>query len=193
MPVSEAGVPDPLIARVDRMTQAIAVIGFCGLVIMALLTFYDGAARFLGMPRLSGFSDYGELVFPIVISSCFPAGLLQRRNLTIRLMGSAIDRAVARWVEFVAALIVLAFFALLAWQFVLMTGLYLEAGRTTPTIELRTAPWWAITTAIMILCVPTQLLVTTALLRAAINGRDASLPEFSGSAADRSRPGQVHG
>ena len=68
-------------SRLDRITQSVALLGFMGLVVMALLIFYDGSARFLSAPRISGFSDYGEVVFPIVIASCFPAGLLRQSNV----------------------------------------------------------------------------------------------------------------
>ncbi|MCH1610145.1 MAG: hypothetical protein L7S53_02440, partial [Luminiphilus sp.] len=75
--------------RLDRLkqlatsvTHRIALLGFTGLVLIALLTFYDGAARYLDLPRVSGFADFGELLFPIVIASCFPALLIQQKNLT---------------------------------------------------------------------------------------------------------------
>ena len=165
--------PRNLVQRADRIAESIALIGFGGLVIMALLTFYDGAARFLGIPRLSGFSDYGELVFPIVIASCFPALLLRQKNLSIRLAGSVLGRRWERWIEFGAALVVFAFFSLLAWQLFLMTGDYFAAGRTTATIELQTGPFWAIATAIMTLCVPAQLLVVATLLQAALRSSDS--------------------
>ena len=56
-----------------RITQRIALLGFTVLVLIALLTFYDGAARYLDLPRVTGFSDFGKLLFPMVIASCFPA------------------------------------------------------------------------------------------------------------------------
>ena len=159
--------------RANRIAEAVALVGFGGLVIMALLTFYDGAARYLGMPRLSGFTDYGELVFPVVIASCFPALLLQQKNLSIRLAGSVLGRRAERWIEFGAALLVFAFFSLIAWQFILMTGDYFIAGRTTATIEIATGPFWAIATTFVVLCVPAQLLVVTSLFQAALNTNKA--------------------
>ena len=64
---------DRLNHRATTATHRIALVGFTGLVLIALLTFYDGAARYLDLPRVSGFSDVGELLFPIIIASCFPA------------------------------------------------------------------------------------------------------------------------
>ena len=59
---------DRLNQRATTVTQRIALLGFSGLVLIALLTFYDGAARYLDLPRVTGFSDFGELLFPIVIA-----------------------------------------------------------------------------------------------------------------------------
>jgi len=169
---------EPLILlgeRLDRLTQSVAVIGFCGLVIIALLTFYDGTARYLGLSRLSGFTDYSELVYPLVIASCFPAVLLRRTNITIRLLGKATNARLNAWLEAFAALVTLGFFSIIAWQFIDMTFGFAQAGRTTATIEIPIATWWWIATAIMVLCVPVQLYVFAAWLGAAISGKTPAL------------------
>lgn len=156
--------------RLDRITQSVALIGFCGLVIMALLIFYDGAARWLWLPRISGFSDYGEVVFPIVIASCFPAGLLRQTNVTVRVAGTVGGPRLHAICEALAAVVTLGFFVILGWQFIELTVKYGEAGRTTRTIDIPLAPWWWITTAIMAACVPVQVFVVWSWLRAAITG-----------------------
>lgn len=164
-----AGGPQ-LVYRIDRLTQTVALIGFGGLVAMALLIFYDGAARTLGAPRISGFADFGEVVYPIVIASCFPAGLLRQTNVTVRVFGNFGGRRTNAILEAFAALLTLAFFALLAWQFIRLTAQYGDAGRTTRTIHILLAPWWWIATAIMAACVPVQVYVTWLWLKAVITG-----------------------
>jgi TRAP-type C4-dicarboxylate transport system permease small subunit len=156
--------------RLDRVTRTIAMIGFCGLVVMALLIFYDGAARSLDAPRISGFSDYGEVIFPLVIASCFPAGLLRQTNVTVRVLGSIGGHRMNAALELFAALVTLAFFTVLVWQFVVLTGNYGGGGRTTRTIGIPLAPWWWGTTAIMALCIPVQAFVAWSWLRAFLSG-----------------------
>jgi TRAP-type C4-dicarboxylate transport system permease small subunit len=163
------------VARLDRITRTVALVGFCGLVAMALLIFYDGAARTLNLPRISGFSDYGEVIFPLVIASCFPAGLLRQTNVTVRVLGNMGGPRVNALLEFVAALVTLAFFVVLVWQFVNLASKYGDAGRTTRTIGLALAPWWWGTTAIMALCLPVQVFVALAWGRALITGAPASV------------------
>ena len=156
--------------RLDRITQTAAVIAFGGLVLMALLIFYDGAARYLNLPRISGFSDYGEVVYPIVIAACFPAGLLRQNNVAVRFLGKLGGARLNACLEAFAALVTLLFFAALAWQLVLLTQQYGAGGRTTRTIGIALAPWWWISSAIVLACVPVQAYVAWAWVRAAFSG-----------------------
>ena len=156
---------DRLNHRATIATHRIALVGFTGLVLIALLTFYDGAARYLDLPRVSGFSDFGELLFPIIIASCFPTVLIQQKNLTIRVLARVTGDGAARWADLAAAVAVLIFFTLLGLQFMQMTLDFHSAGRTTATIEIPTALFWMIATAILWLCVPIQLLVVLSRLR----------------------------
>jgi len=156
---------DRLNHRATIATHRIALVGFTGLVLIALLTFYDGAARYLDLPRVSGFSDFGELLFPIIIASCFPTVLIQQKNLTIRVLARVTGDGAARWADLAAAVAVLIFFTLLGLQFMQMTLDFHSAGRTTATIEIPTALFWMIATAILWLCVPIQVLVVLSRLR----------------------------
>ena len=156
---------DRLDHRAIIATHRIALVGFTGLVMIALLTFYDGAARYLDLPRVSGFADVGELLFPIIIASCFPALLIRQKNLTIRLLGRVAGDAIVRYADLAAAVAVLIFFTLLGLQFVQMTLDFHAARRTTATIEIPTAVFWMIATSILWLCVPIQLLVVLSRVR----------------------------
>ena len=159
----------------DQITRNVAIVGFCGLVVMALLITWDGFARYLGAPRISGFSDYGEVVFPLVIASCFPAGLLRQTNVTVRVFGTMGGPRLNALLEFFGALVTLVFFGLLVWQFTLLAGQYSSGGRTTRTIGLALAPWFYVTVAIMAICVPVQGYVTFSWLRALISGKPPEL------------------
>ena len=156
---------DRLDHRAIIATHRIALVGFTGLVMIALLTFYDGAARYLNLPRISGFADVGELLFPIIIASCFPPLLIRQKNLTIRVLGRVAGDATVRYADLAAAVAVLIFFTLLGLQFVQMTLDFHAARRTTATIAIPTAVFWMIATSILWLCVPIQLLVVLSRVR----------------------------
>jgi hypothetical protein len=140
---------DRLDHRAIIATHRIALVGFTGLVMIALLTFYD----------------VGELLFPIIIASCFPALLIRQKNLTIRVLGRVAGDATVRYADLAAAVAVLIFFTLLGLQFVQMTLDFHAARRTTATIEIPTAVFWMIATSILWLCVPIQLLVVLSRVR----------------------------
>ena len=163
--------------RLDRFTRHVATLGFSGLVIIAFLTMIDATSRWLDGPRIPGFGDIGELVYPIVIATCFPAGLLQGHNITIRFFGKAVGPRAESWLELFGAAAVLTFFSLLAWQFVVLT-LDLQANnRTTGTVEFPVAGWWWITTAIMAICIPVQGWVVANRAYSAVTGQPSAVPE----------------
>lgn len=157
-------------AKLDRLTQLIALTGFGGLGLIALLTFYDGGARYAGLPRINGFSDYAQVAYAIVIASCFPSVLLRCNNITIRFLGKALGYRATNWLETLGALLTLIFFSLIVWQFVRLTLDYQANGRTTQTIEMPLAPWWWVTTVLMALCIPIQLYVFIRNLRISLAG-----------------------
>ncbi|MCA1336375.1 TRAP transporter small permease [Pseudooceanicola marinus] len=170
--------------RLDRITRTAALFGFTGLVVMALLITWDGAARYLWLPRITGFSDFGEVVFPIVIASCFPAGLLRQTNVTVRVLGSFGGPRLHAALELLGAIVTLAFFTLLTWQFIRLTGQFVDGGRTTRTIGIPLAPWWYVTTAIMAVCVPVQVYVTWSWLLATLRGGTPDIARLRDEADD---------
>ena len=157
--------------QLDRWTRRIATIGFTGLVIIAVLTMVDALARWWWLPRIEGFNDFNQVIFAVVIATCFPAGLLRANNVTIRFLGSALGPGPTRWLEVFGATLTLAFFSMLAWRFVFMTADYQVNYRVTETIEMPVAPWWWLTTAIMVLCVPIQVWVIGDRLIGALEGQ----------------------
>ncbi len=146
----------------DRLTRWVAIIGFTGLVVIGLMTMVDAVSRHLLLPRIPGFSDFGEVFFALVIASCFPAGLLHNQNVAVTFLGDALGARPRAVLNFLAALITLVVFALIAYQIVLMTIDYQQTGRVTSTVLMPTAPWWWVTSAILVTCLPVQLWVVVA-------------------------------
>ena len=139
-----------------RLTHRVVVIGFSGLVLIGLLTMLDAVLRHLNLARIPGFGDLGEVVFAIVIASCFPAGLRNDQNIRITLLGDRVAPGLKPWLEVMQAALTLIVFAAIAAQFVLMTWDLQVHHRVTSTIEMPVAPWWWIATAIIAISVPVQ-------------------------------------
>lgn len=153
------GPADPILDRLDRWTRWIAMVGFIGLCIIAILTTWDGLARYMFWPRLSGYADFVDVVLAVAIATCFPAGLLHRNNITIRFVGSMLGGRKASVVEAIGATVTLGFFSLLAWQVWAFVIELKSSGRTSATIEMAIWPWWWSTAALLALTVPIQCFV----------------------------------
>lgn len=164
--------PETVSAKLDRATQFLALIGFAGLLLVAMLTFYDGAARYLFAPRISGFIDYGQVVFAVVIASCFPAVLMRGRNLRIAVLDKVLGPRMRAVLETFGAILTLAFFSVMVWQFYRMSFQFFENHRVTETIGLPLGPWWLAATILITFCVPVQLWVTGVWLHAIFTGRE---------------------
>lgn len=165
----------------DAAAGAVAVIGFLGLVVIGFLIFYDGLARSVGLPRIFGFSDYGQAIYPIVIASCFPAALLRGGHVAVTFLGAGLGRRATLWLETFAALAVFLFFCGLVWQlWAFAAGL---EGRTTRTGVLPVQPFWIAACAVMALCVPAQGFVLATRIAAALT--DADPPDSKAMAAAR--------
>ncbi|MEQ9812794.1 MAG: TRAP transporter small permease subunit [Azospirillaceae bacterium] len=148
----------------DRMTRWVAIVGFCALVAVSVLTMVDGTSRYIGLPRITGFTDMGQVFFAVIIACCFPIGLLRNQNVTITFVGKALGRRGNAVLNFFGALITFAFFVFVAYQFFVYTIDVTETGRTTRTILMPVAPWWWVTSAIILTTVPVQLWVLLARL-----------------------------
>ena len=159
---------NPVDNALQILTRRIAIIGFSGLVVVAVLTLFDATFRHLGLPRIPGFGDTGEVVYAIVIASCFPAGLLRGQNIRITLLGDRFFPRAQPWFEVFAGLLTLLVFAAIAAQFVLMTWDLQSAQRVTSTVRMPIAPWWWLSTLIMLTTIPVQAWVSWIALRDAL-------------------------
>jgi TRAP-type mannitol/chloroaromatic compound transport system permease small subunit len=154
----------------DPPTRWFAFLGFFALLVASGVTVVDALMRGLFSAPLYDWADLSQLVYAIVIVSCFPAGLLQGHNITIRFLGSALGSRAAYWLEAFGALLTLIFFVFVAWQFVVMTKDLRQTNDTTMTVQYITWPWWSVATLFIIVCVPIQAVVLYGQLHRAVTG-----------------------
>jgi TRAP-type transport system small permease protein len=164
--------PSHLSQSLDPWTKWAAFIGFLLLIGAAAATLIDVLLRWLFNMPIEGWDDLSHLVFAIVIVACFPAGLLQGHNITIRFLGSGLGKRPSQWLEWFGSLLTFIFFCFMAWQFVVLTFELHESGDTTMTAELITWPWWTIATFLVLACVPVQAIVLIGHTRRAMSGSE---------------------
>ncbi len=163
--------------RLSGYLRLVVCIGFTGLVIMSLLTMVDGVSRWLALPRIPGFTDISEVVYAIVIASCFPALLLRDQNVVIRFLGKAVGGRTHYTLEVFGNILTLLFFAILVWQFYFLTLDLQNNNRVSPTLEFPIAPWWWITSLIMTITIPVQVLVVFDSIYSALFNVPTRLPK----------------
>ena len=158
---------DRLAERLRRLSVGIAVVGFAGLVVVALLDLADVSLRLLELPRVPGLHDLKEVCYALIVASCFPLGLVEAKHVTVRLVRLVLPQAADRFLETAAAFVTLVFFVVIAAAFGAVALDLTAAGRTTFTLELPMAPWlWAMW-VMFLLAVAVQLVVCLQLLTGA--------------------------
>lgn len=169
-------VPPTPSGRAEPLTIWLALTGFLGMLAVSMLTVVDVLARWLFRAPIEGLEDIKSLAFGVLIAGTLPAVLLHGENVVIRFLGGFLEHAMGAraryWLEAFGGVIVLIFFCLLAWQFAVMTGELREVNDISITIGLKTWPWRAVTTAIICLCVPIQLVVVIGEIKRAITGKE---------------------
>jgi hypothetical protein len=124
----------------ERLCRFMASVGFVVLVFMSFLTMFDAFMRYMIWPSIPGFTDWGRIMFPIIICSVFPALLLYRRNVSIGFLGALLGPQWNRALELFGAVLTLVFFVFIAWQFTVL-GVDMQVnGRVTPTQKNRSRP-----------------------------------------------------
>ncbi len=85
---------DGFLARLERValvgTRALSVLGLVALMIPAFITLANGLLRWLiNQPIALVVVDVGALAIAIAVSCCIPIAMMERSNITFRLVSSA--------------------------------------------------------------------------------------------------------
>lgn len=145
--------------RMRQASQAMALVGFFGLLILALMTTFDVLSRWLFNTPIHGVNDVSAIVMAMVIAACLPANLAARQNITVEFLGNLLGPRAKAALDGFGGVVTLIFVAVMAWRFVPYSIEATESGQTTWVLKLPVAPGWWIATALLLLSVPVQLVV----------------------------------
>lgn len=162
----------------ERLTHILALVGFAGLLILAMMVTLDILLRFFFDYPLQGVNDVSAVVMAVVIAACIPQCLMLKQNISIEVLGSVSPRPVQLLLNLFASLAVLLFFALMVWEFVPYSIAITERGEKTWVLQWPVGPWWWIATSLLSVAVLAQFVVALTDLRALFGlegrGRGAS-------------------
>lgn len=142
-----------------QFTKWLALLGLVGLVVLAMLTIADVMMRWLFADPLDGISDLYRLLVAVVVASFFPSAFAERGHISINFLSAILPRAGRKAVAVLASFVTLAFTCVIGWQFIRYCLEVYEAGETTWLLGINVTPWWMGVTALLLLCIPVQLIV----------------------------------
>lgn len=145
-----------------QFSKWLAMLGLIGLVVLAMLTIADVMMRWLFSDPLDGISDLYRLLVALVVASFFPSAFAERGHISINFLSAILPRAGRKAVAVLASIVTLAFTGVIGWQFILYCMEVYEAGETTWLLGISVTPWWMGVTALLMLCIPVQLIVLLA-------------------------------
>ena len=153
------GEEHPYWQRTLKVSRTIALIGFFGLLVLAVMTTLDIGSRWLFGAPIHGVNDVSAIVMAVVIAACVPANLAARQNITVEFLGNALGARGKAFLDGFGGLFTLAFIGLMAWQFIPYAIEVTNSGQTTWVLKLPIAPGWWIATVLLLASVPVQLTV----------------------------------
>jgi TRAP-type C4-dicarboxylate transport system permease small subunit len=167
-----------VLARLEAQTLSVTrwlALGACTmLLVISIVTMVDVLLRWLFSAPIRGFYDFAVMATAVACAACFPALIAQRGNITIRFVGKVLGRSATRVLDAFGALVTLAFFAAMAWEYVYFSLDMARAGERLPILQWLVWPWWTIVT----LMIGATALVAAIVLLFIVHGH------VSGEAAD---------
>jgi len=130
---------------VGAIARGVAAAGVVALLALSLAVVADVLMRWLFRAPILAVADLAPLVTATAVAACFPAAVAQRQHIAVTALGDRLGGRIAWLFGLGAALAVLAFFGLAAWQLVLHARAVAAANETTLVLRLPTAPaWWLV-------------------------------------------------
>jgi TRAP-type transport system small permease protein len=152
--------------RIERqmllVTRAAAVLGVLFLLLVAALSVLDILVREIQGRPIRGTGDLARLLTIIIVSACFPAGLLERRQIKVALLGSLLPAWANRVLEVFGALLTCLMFAFIAYYVTLHAQRVSASNEYTMILNWPIAPWWWAASLCFWACLPAQIFVILA-------------------------------
>lgn len=145
----------------ERLAYLLALVGFTGLLVLAVMVVADIVLRAVADYPLQGVNDVAAVVMAVVVSACIPNSLLARQNISIEVLGQMIGGRVRHLIDLFASLVVLLFFVLMAWQFTHYSASISASGEQTWVLKWPIGPWWWVATGCFFVSVLAQVLVVS--------------------------------
>jgi tripartite ATP-independent transporter DctM subunit len=161
---------DALERRSVAATQQVAFAGVIAMLVIAFTTVADVLLRWLFNSPITGLNEIVGMGMAVAVAATFPAGAMQRINLTIDLLHDRVSQRLSETLKLGASVLLLLFYVLLAWR----VGAYAQAleARAAQTIylQLPMAPFIWTVTAFIAISAAVQFIVVLVNVRCRLSG-----------------------
>lgn len=157
-----------------NVARGFALVGFAGLLVLALMTTLDVVLRWLFQMPIQGVNDVSSVVMAVVIAVCIPANLAMKQNINVEIFGSVAGSKVKAALDTFASMLTLVFISLIAWEFIPYAQSLQETGDRTWVLGWPVWPWWSAAALMMWFSAFVQMFVFLQDLQALISGRAAN-------------------
>jgi TRAP-type C4-dicarboxylate transport system permease small subunit len=141
------------------LARALAVIGLGALLCFAVMTMADGLLRFFLARPIDAVRDVGGLVAAFAVACCIPVAIIERSNITIRLLSSVVGPRAGRVADLAAAVLVEIVLILMTWQFVIFANQARLTGTATWMLRIPAAPFWSAVAVVLGISALLQIVV----------------------------------
>ncbi|MBI4290952.1 MAG: TRAP transporter small permease [Betaproteobacteria bacterium] len=166
-----------MLARLEAQTLRAArwlALGACStLLVISIVTLVDVLLRWLFSAPIRGFFDFAGIAMAVAGAACFPALLAQRGNISVRFVGKLLGPRATRVLDAFGALVTLAFFVAMAWQYVYFTIDLARSGERLPILQWQVWPWWTIVTLMIGASALVAAIVLLFIVRGHVSGEAA--------------------
>ncbi len=158
------------------------------MLVLSILTLIETITRSYFHVTISGFFEFAAFALAVGILACFPASVMERSHLTIDFISQFMSPRVKAVFALAGGALLLIFLALFGWRIgVYATGLAAR-GQRMSTLGVPIAPFFWIASAMVLVCVPLQLVVLLAGVRDLLAGRNSAEPVRVSDFAEPSAP-----
>ena len=160
--------------------RVLALVGFAGLLVLAILTTLDVTLRWAFAYPIHGVNDVSSVVMAVVIAACIPSNLINKQSISVEVLGNAVGHRGRLVIDAFASLCTTVFIVLMAWQFVPYAADLFGNGQRTWVLAWPVWPWWFFAAGCIVLAAIVQTLVALADIGSAIRGSTTTEPQSDG-------------
>ena len=142
----------------NKVAASIAFVGVLGMIAVSLLTTFNVVVmRWIINSPIPGSNEFYATIFAVSVACVLPGVLVRKASLEVDLISNWVGPSAVRLLRQIGHALMFTVMVLIAWQSVLNTIEAYEQGSATIILQWRLWPYFSVITAVLIFCVPAQL------------------------------------